>query len=447
MDVEGTYYLKKGQPSSDTQYDETYVDKRVEDMLLRIQKGGESEIKRLAFELDNYDGDIVMTPEIVEEIISTAVPQKEKDAIKFSYQRIKAFAEAQRDGLKDTDMEISPGYRVGSRYIPVSCAGCYVPGGRYAHIASALMGPTTARGAGVPHVVAATPPRVDFALKNGVVIKIPHPSVLYALRLAGVDKILCIGGVQAIAAMSYGLYSGERSIRCDVICGPGNRFVTAAKKYLFSKGVGIDLIAGPTETAIIADDSVSAETVAIDLVSQLEHGPDSAAALITTSESLGEEVLKRVPEISRSVLPEPNQSAALLAWKNFGEIIICSSKEAMVQASDYIASEHLQVMCQDLAYYKKSLKNYGSLFLGENVCVTLGDKSSGPNHVLPTKKASRYTGGLYVGTFLKCLSWQTATKDGAKKVAFAAAVISRAEGMEGHALSSDLRNRLHIGKL
>ncbi len=329
------------------------------------------------------------------------------------------------NSLSEFETELSPGLITGQRLIPVNTAGCYIPGGRYAHIASAVMSVTTAKVAGVKNVIACSPTRGD----EGV-----HSSILYTANLAGVDTMLALGGVQGVAAMAFGLFTNHPA---DILVGPGNRFVSEAKRILYGR-VGIDLFAGPTEIAIIADETADPEIVASDLAGQAEHGPDSPAWLITTSQSLAEAVIARVPYyISR--LDEPNRTAAESAWREYGEVVLVESREEAVVQSDHYAPEHLEVQATDLGWWLKHLSNYGSLFLGEETTVTYGDKCSGPNHILPTKGAGRYTGGLSVAKFIKTVTWQRMTREANRDVGAVSARISRSEGMEGHARSGDIR--------
>jgi sulfopropanediol 3-dehydrogenase len=350
--------------------------------------------------------------------------------IEFAYQRVRAFAERQREALVDFDVELSPGLFAGQKQIPMQAAGCYIPGGRYAHIASAIMSVATAKAAGVDYVVACSPP------KPGVGI---HPAIVYTANLCGADTILALGGVQAIAAMAFGLFA-DRGV--DILVGPGNRFVAEAKRMLYGR-VGIDLFAGPTEIAIIADGSADPGLVAADLVSQAEHGPDSPAWLITTDRALAADVMDRVPTLIEA-LPEPACGAATAAWRDYGEVVLCGDRDEAVAVSDRYAAEHLEVHAADLPWWIERLRNYGSLFVGEETTVTFGDKCSGTNHILPTKGAARYTGGLSVGKFVKTVTTQRMTKEAAREVAATAARISRLEGMEAHARSGDERLRKYF---
>ena len=422
-----TQYIKKATKTAATGEDDTR--KIVDDMLRDIEQGGEARAKHYAETLDGWTGDIVVSPAEIE-AASAQVPARIKDDIRFSYERVKAFAEAQLASMREFETELSPGLIAGQRLIPVNTAGCYVPGGRYAHIASAVMSVTTAKVAGVKNVIACSPTHKD----HGV-----HPAILYTANLAGADTILALGGVQGIAAMAFGLFNGHPA---DILVGPGNRFVAEAKRILYGR-VGIDLFAGPTEILIIADDSADPDIVASDLVGQAEHGPDSPAWLVTTSRKIADQVLERVPRFVAR-LKEPNRGAAEIAWQDYGEVVLVDSREEAVTVSDEYAPEHLEVHAEDLDWWLSNLSNYGSLFLGEETTVAYGDKASGPNHILPTKGAGRYTGGLSVGKFIKTVTWQRMSREANREVGVASARMSRAEGMEGHALTGDDRLRKYF---
>ncbi len=417
-----TEYLKKATPpvlAIDTATAET-----VRKMLAEIQVGGEEAVRRYARDLDGYSGDIVLG-EAAFDAAERALTPGIKDDIRFARDRVQDFARRQRDSMHEFKAELLPGLEVGQRLIPCNTAGCYVPGGRYAHAASAVMSVGTAQVAGVKHIVATSPATRD----HGV-----HPGILYAMKLCGAHSVLALGGVQAVAALAYGSFSGHEA---DIIVGPGNRFVAEAKRMLFGR-VGIDVVAGPTESAVIADDSADAAVVTADLVGQAEHGPDSPVWLITTSRRLGEEVLRLAPAAIEA-LPELARKAATAAWRDHAEVVLCETREEVVEVSDRYACEHLQVMAADLDWWLANLSNYGSLFLGEETTVAYGDKCSGPNHILPTKGAARYTGGLSVGKFIKTVTWQRLTRDASRTVGQVASRISRLEGMEGHARTGDVR--------
>jgi sulfopropanediol 3-dehydrogenase len=398
-------------------------------MLAEIEAGGEDKAREYARTLDRWDGDIVLTEK---QIFAAAdgLSQQVKYDIEFAYQRVRRFAEKQRETLIDFEVEIAPGLFAGQKQIPMRAAGCYIPGGRYAHIASAIMSVATAKAAGVEHVVACSPPKPG----SGV-----HPAIVYTAHLCGADTILALGGVQGIAAMAFGLFTNHPA---DILVGPGNRFVAEAKRMLYGR-VGIDLFAGPTEIAVIADDSADPAMVAVDLVSQAEHGPDSPAWLVTTSRTVGERVIELVPQCIAD-LPETARDAAAAAWRDYGEVVLCMDREQAAQVSDRYAAEHLEVQARDLDWWVARLRNYGSLFIGEETTVTFGDKCSGTNHILPTKGAARYTGGLSVGKFIKTVTTQRMTKAATREVAAAAARISRLEGMEAHARAGDERLRKYF---
>ncbi len=417
-------YLKKAEKTPATGEQDTR--RIVQEMLDDIESGGEAKAREYAANLDKWTGEIVVSKEEIK-TAGENLSQRARDDIQFAYERVKKFAEAQLASMTEFETELSPGLIAGQRLIPVQTAGCYIPGGRYAHIASAIMSVTTAKVAGVKNVVACSPTRGD----SGV-----HPSILYAADLAGADTILALGGVQGIAAMAFGLFSGHPA---DILVGPGNRFVAEAKRILYGR-VGIDMFAGPTEIAVIADETADPNIVASDLISQAEHGFDSPAWLISTSEDLAKEVMARIPDcIAR--LGEPNRSAAEGAWRDYGEVVIADTREEAVVQSDIYAAEHLEVHTANLEWWLANLSNYGSLFLGEETTVTYGDKASGPNHILPTKGAARYSGGLSVGKFIKTVTWQRMNREANRDVGAVSARISRAEGMEGHALAGD--DRLH----
>ena len=398
--------------------------KVVGEMLAAIEKRGEAAVREYAENLDRWTGDIVVSAAEMERRTRDIPPQIKRD-IEFATERVRRFALAQRESLREFETEIAPGLTAGQRLVPVNVAGCYVPTGRYAHIASAYMSIATAKAAGVPTVIAASTPYKGEGI---------HPQVLYAMKVAGADVVLTLGGVQAIAALAYGLFSGKPA---DIIVGPGNKYVAEAKRVLFGK-VGIDVLAGPTEIGIIADDSADPAIVASDLVGQAEHGHESPAWLITLSEKLGKNVMQRVPALIEK-LPSTARDAAGAAWRDYGEVVVCESREEAAQVSDRYAPEHLEVHARDLDWWLARLTCYGSLFLGEETTVAFGDKASGPNHILPTKGAARYSGGLSVHKFMKTLTWQRMTREANRELAQVTARISRLEGMEAHARTADDR--------
>lgn len=415
-------YLKSAQPQTcDAQADTSDA---VRILLAQMAQGGEDRACELARRLDGWDGPVVVSPDTIDRAIAT-VPQALRDDIAYAHENIRRFAEAQRAGCVDMQVELRPGLVAGQRHIPLAAAGAYVPGGRYAHIASALMTITTAKVAGVAHVTAASPPRAGQGIPA---------AILYAMDLAGADHILALGGVQAVAAMAQGLFGARPA---DIIVGPGNQYVAEAKRQLFGP-VGIDMFAGPTDSMVLADGSADAELVAWDLVGQAEHGGNSPVWLVTTDAQLARKVIARVPHCIAE-LPEPNRSAATTAWDTLAEVILCDTAEDMAQFADDTGPEHLHVQATGLDWWRGRLRVYGSLFLGEHSTVAFGDKASGPNHVLPTSGAARYTGGLSVHKFLKCVTWQQVDPQALPDLARVTAHISRTEGMEGHARSADIR--------
>ncbi len=415
-------YLKKSDPPP--QAIDTATAETVARMLADIQAGGEEAVRRYARDLDGYAGKIVLDEADFAAADKALTPGIKSD-IRFARDRVQDFARRQRCSLREFRAELLPGLEVGQRLIPCGTAGCYVPGGRYAHAASAIMSVGTAQVAGVRHIVATSPATRD----HGV-----HPGILYALQLCGAHTVLALGGVQAVAALAYGSFSGHAA---DIIVGPGNRFVAEAKRMLFGR-VGIDVVAGPTESAVIADDTADPVIVTADLIGQAEHGPDSPVWLFTSSRRVGEAVIALAPAAIEA-LPELARAAARAAWRDHAEVLLCDTREELVEVSDRYACEHLQVMAADLDWWLATLRNYGSLFLGEETTVAYGDKCSGPNHILPTRGAARYTGGLSVGKFIKTVTWQRLTRDASRTVGAVAARISRLEGMEGHARTGDVR--------
>ena len=415
-------YLKKAKKTPETGTSETR--QIVEKMLADIESGGEEVAKKYSEDLDGFSGEIIIPMEKIEQA-SKLVPQKLKDDIKFAHERIKMFAEEQKKSVNEFETELSPGLWAGQKLIPIETAGCYVPGGRYSHVASAIMSITTARVAGVENIIACSAPKGEEG---------PNPAILYTMNYCGADKILALGGVQAIASMAFGLFTG---LPAKILVGPGNKFVAESKRILFGK-VGIDLFAGPTEIAIIADSSADPDIVAQDLVSQAEHGPDSPAWLISTSENLARTVMSIIDSKIKD-LPETSKKAAEIAWNDYGEVVVCKSNEDAAKISDLYAAEHLEVQTKDNDWFTNRLKNYGSLFIGEETTVTFGDKCSGTNHILPTKGSAHYTGGLSVHKFMKIVTTQRMTKEANRNVAQVAARISRLEGMEAHARSGDIR--------
>ena len=415
-------YLKKATRTHDT--GQTDVREQVQAMLAEIAREGDAAAMRFARDLDKWGGDIIVSP-AARAAAAGQVPEKLRADIRFAHNNIRRFAEAQRATIMDCNIEILPGLTAGQKQIPVSSAGCYVPGGRYSHIASAIMTVTTAKVAGVPHIAACSPPRPDIGIP---------PAIIYAMDLCGADVILNLGGVQGVAAMANGLFGLPKA---DILVGPGNQFVAEAKRILYGQ-VGIDMFAGPTDSMVIADVTADPGLVAWDLVGQAEHGYNSPVWLVTTDAALAARVMAMIPVIIGE-LPELNANNARAAWADCAEVMLCETAEDMAQIADAYAPEHLHVQAADLDWWLRRLRSYGSLFLGEETTVAFGDKCSGPNHVLPTSGAGRYTGGLSVHKFMKTVTWQRATRAASRPLAIATARISRMEGMEGHARSADVR--------
>ncbi|MCQ0988729.1 histidinol dehydrogenase [Jiella marina] len=420
-------YLKKAAEISVSSSQD--VRNTVMSILDEIETGREEAALRYAQKFDKYDGAAVVTKDEIAQA-AAKVPQKLKDDIRFAHDNVRRFAERQLATLGDVEYEVVPGFTAGQKSIPVRCAGAYVPGGRYSHVASAIMTVTTAKVAGCEHITVCSPPRPGVGV---------NPAILYTADLCGADAILAMGGVQGVASMAFGLFGMPPA---DILVGPGNQFVAEAKRALFGR-VGIDMFAGPTDSLILADASADAEVVAADLVGQAEHGYNSPVWLVTNDKALAERVLARVPELIAE-LPEPNRDSAAKAWADLGEVILCDSREEMAATSDEYAPEHLTVQAEDLDWWLGRLKCYGSLFLGEETTVAYGDKAAGTNHVLPTSGAARYTGGLSVHKYMKIVTWQRATREGSRPVAEATARISRLEGMEGHARTADIRLRKYF---
>lgn len=396
-------------------------------MLGDIERDGETAVHKYANKFDKWPTtkNFVMTQAEIEQQTSV-LPQQVKDDIRWQMNRIKRFAQAQRNSINNFEMDIAEGVTAGQKLVPMETVGCYIPGGRFSHVSSALMTIVTAKVAGVTNIVACSPP-----LRGTHHI---HPATLFAMQLAGADFIMPMGGVQAIATMAFGLFTGKSA---DKLVGPGNAYVAEAKRQLFGR-CGIDLFAGPTEIAVIADETADPWLVATDLISQAEHGANSPAWLICTDMAVARKVNEMCVTAATQLQRDVPGNIALTSWQDYGEIVVVNTKEEAVVISDLYAAEHLEVHCRDLSWWLAKLRNYGSLFLGEETCVSYGDKTSGPNHVLPTKCAARYTGGLSVHSYLKILTWQTMNRDDVE-VSVRSARVSRTEGMEGHARSSDVR--------
>ena len=416
-------YLKKAEPVGEQVTQD--IREAVSEILLAIEREGTTAVRRYSEQLDDWDPESFVVSE--EEILRAedSVDEELKSYINFAHEQVRNFAQLQRETLVDFERETLPGVVLGQKQIPVNAAGCYAPGGRYPVLASTIMGLVTAKVAGVKRVVAAAPPRRG---ENGI-----YPPMLYTMASSGADQILHIGGVQALAAIAYGIEGVEP---VDLVIGAGNAYVAEAKRQLFGT-VGIDLLAGPTEILIIADDSADPRLLAADLLGQAEHGPTSPAILLTTSRDVGEATLGEVDRWLEGGWP--TKDVAGEAWRNRGEVVICESDEEMVRVSDEYAPEHLEVQTRDPDWFLEHLTNYGSLFLGEHSTVAYSDKAIGTNHVLPTERAARYTGGLWVGKFLKTVTYQKVSEEGTAQIAPAAAAISDTEFMFGHALTCRIR--------
>jgi len=406
------------------------VRQTVESILDDVKKRGNTAIRELSKKFDNWEpADFKLTPAEVERAIGQ-VRKRDLDDIKFAQAQVRNFAQKQRDSMKDIEVETLPGVVLGHRHIPVNSIGCYVPGGRYPMVASAHMSIVTAKVAGVKRIIACAPP-----FKGG-----PHPAIVAAMHFGGADDIYVLGGVQAVAAMALGT---ESIAPVDMIVGPGNAYVAEAKRQLFGR-VGIDLLAGPTETLVIADDSVDGELCATDLLGQAEHGPTSPAVLITNSERLARDTMSEVERLLKIL---PSADLAGQAWKDYGEVIVCDSVDEMVAEADRVASEHVQVMTRDPDYFLNNMKNYGSLFLGPRTNVAYGDKVIGTNHTLPTKKNARFTGGLWVGKFLKTCTYQKVLTDEASaKIGEVCSRLCMLEGFVAHAEQANIRVRRYGGR-
>lgn len=398
------------------------VHQTVRGIITDIRTRGDAALRELSQKFDGWNPHTFrLTPEQIAAAVAQ-VPEEQLRSIRFSLEQVRTFAQAQRDSIREVEIETIPGVTLGHKVLPMGSVACYVPGGRYPMIASAMMSVATAKVAGVRRVVAVTPP------KDGQ----PYPATVATMHLAGADEIYIMGGVQALAALALGT---ETIAPVDMLVGPGNAYVAEAKRQLFGL-VGIDLLAGPTETLVIADDSVDAELVATDLLGQAEHGPNSPAVLLTTSETLAAGVLV---EIERQLGILKTADVARAAWQDYGQIILAEDEAEMVRVADEIASEHVQILTRDPDYFLQHMTNYGSLFLGPETNVAYGDKTIGTNHILPTGRAARYTGGLWVGKYLKTVTYQRATREASVIIGQHCSVICAVEGFAGHQRQADLR--------
>ena len=423
-------YLKKGKHEADRAVDDAKVSKIVEDTLQAIAEKGDEALREFSIKFDNYNPTSFKLSSAEIENLIKQVSKRDMEDIKFAQSQIRKFAQAQRDSMLDIEIETMPGVILGHKNIPVQSVGCYVPAGKFPMVASAHMSIVTAEVAKVPRIIAATPP---FKGK-------PNPAVIAAMHLGGAHEIYVMGGIQAVGAMSLGT---ETIKSVDMMVGPGNAYVAEAKRQLFGR-VGIDLLAGPTETMVIADDTVDAELCATDLLGQAEHGYDSPAFLVTNNQKLAEDTLSEIDRILK-ILPTAN--TASVSWKDYGEVILCDSYEEMLNVANDIASEHVQVMTDRDDWFLANMHSYGALFLGPRTNVANGDKVIGTNHTLPTKKAGRYTGGLWVGKFLKTHSYQEITTDeAAVKIGEYCSRLCILESFVGHAEQANIRVRRYGGK-
>jgi sulfopropanediol 3-dehydrogenase len=423
-------HLKRGMDAGAIEDADAKVRQTVDGILAEVKARGDAAIRDLSKKFDKWEPkDFRLSPQEVEKAIAQ-VPKRDLEDIKFAQAQVRNFAQKQRETMHDLEVETLPGVVLGHKHIPVNSIGCYVPGGRYPMVASAHMSIVTAKVAGVKRIAACAPP-----FKGG-----PHPAIVAAMHFGGADEIYVLGGVQAVAAMALGT---ESIAPVDMIVGPGNAYVAEAKRQLFGR-IGIDLLAGPTETLIIADDSVDGEICATDLLGQAEHGPTSPAVMITNSEKLARDTIS---EVERLLTILPTADAAGAAWRDYGEVIVCESYEEMVIEADRIASEHVQVMTRDPNYFLANMKNYGALFLGPRTNVAYGDKVIGTNHTLPTKKNARFTGGLWVGKFMKTCTYQRVLTDEASaKIGEVCSRLCILEGFSGHAEQANIRVRRYGGR-
>jgi sulfopropanediol 3-dehydrogenase len=417
-------WLKKGISAEDDAADVAKVRKTVEDILADIEERGDAAVRELSHKFDNWNpAEFRLTRPQIDECVKSLPKQVIAD-IKFAQQQIRNFAQIQRDALRDVEVETLPGVVLGHKNIPVNSVGCYVPGGKYPMVASAHMSIVTAKVAGVKRIIACAPPYQGK----------PHPAIVAAMHLAGANEIYALGGVQAIGAMALGTSSIKPT---DMIAGPGNAFVAEAKRQLSGR-VGIDLFAGPTETLVIADDAVDGEMCATDLLGQAEHGPNSPAILLTTSRALAEDTMK---EIERQLGVLATAPVAGKAWRDYGQVILCKDNAEMVKVADRIASEHVQVMTRDDDYFLNRMTNFGAMFIGPETNVSYGDKVIGTNHTLPTRKAARYTGGLWVGKFIKTCTYQRVKPEATAMIGEYCSRLCEVEGFAGHKEQADLRVR------
>ena len=423
-------WIKEGKSENEIIEADEKVKKTVESILLDVSKRGDQAVRELSKKFDDYEPtSFILAENEIEKAISK-VSKRDLDDIKFAQAQVRNFASKQLDCIKDLEVETLPGVILGHKNIPMNAVGCYVPGGKYPMVASAHMSVLTAKVAGVKEITASAPPQGGE----------PHPAIVAAMHMGGADKILCLGGIQAVAAMAIGT---ETIKGVDMLVGPGNMFVAEAKRQLFGR-VGIDLFAGPTETLIIADKTSDPEICAIDLLGQAEHGPTSPAILLTNSENLA---IKTLEEIEKQLAVIPTAEITKVSWKEYGQVIVCDSIDEMVKVADDLAFEHVQVMTDNPDYFHKNMTNYGALFLGSRTNVAFGDKVIGTNHTLPTKTAARYTGGLWVGKFLKTCTYQKITSDEASSmIGEYCSRLCALEGFAGHGEQANVRIRRYGGR-
>ena len=423
-------WIKEGKSENEIIEADAKVRSTVENILSDVSERGDEAVRELSKKFDNYEPEnFILTDNEIEKAISN-VSKRDIDDIKFAQAQVRNFATKQLDCIKDLEVETLPGVILGHKNIPMNAVGCYVPGGKYPMVASAHMSVLTAKVAGVREITASAPPQGGE----------PHPAIVAAMHMGGADKILCLGGIQAVAAMAIGT---ETIKGVDMLVGPGNMFVAEAKRQLFGR-VGIDLFAGPTETLVIADDTSDPEICAIDLLGQAEHGPTSPAILLTNSKNLA---IKTLEEIERQLEILPTREIAKVSWKEYGQVILCDSIDEMVKVADDLAFEHVQVMTENPDYFHENMTNYGALFLGQRTNVAFGDKVIGTNHTLPTKAAARYTGGLWVGKFLKTCTYQKVITDEASSmVGEYCSRLCALEGFAGHGEQANVRIRRYGGR-
>src|SRR5690242_13575045 len=422
-------YLKTSIPAAEIEAANSKIQETVAQIIADVKSRGDAAVRELSAKFDSWwPASFRLSQAAIDSLLASVSPQTIDD-IEFAQAQIRNFAQHQRAALKDIEVETLPGVKLGHRNIPVQSVGCYVPGGRYPMVASAHMSIVTARTAGVKRIIACTPPNQGE----------PHAETIAAMALGGADEIWVLGGVQAIAAMGLGTESIQP---VDMLCGPGNAYVAEAKRQLFGR-VGIDLLAGPTEILVIADDTADVEMIATDLLGQAEHGPTSPAICITTSRKIAEAL---PAEIERQLKVLPTADVAGIAWRDYGEIILVDSREEAVKEADRVAAEHVEVLTKEPRYFLQHMRNYGALFLGPETNVSYGDKVIGTNHTLPTLGAARYTGGLWVGKFLKTCTYQEITPEAAVKVGEYCSRLCAIERFWGHKEQADLRLRRYGGQ-